>query len=111
MKTLAYLILPCFCLLLSACLVLPKTTEVYDADCQIMVRQAELEVQQAGAIGSCRGGQDCVALLALYGIVGAGSAVISGSIVVVGKVVYWFEKQGRCLRSGDAAASPAPAPL
>jgi hypothetical protein len=37
-------------------------------------------------------------LLAAAGATAEASAVISGSIVIVGNVVYWFEKQGRCLR-------------
>ena len=32
------------------------------------------------------------------GATAAASAIVSGSIVIVGNVVYWFEKQGRCLR-------------
>jgi hypothetical protein len=31
------------------------------------------------------------------GAVAAASVVVSGSIVVVGNVVYWLEKQGKCL--------------
>jgi len=31
------------------------------------------------------------------GAVAAASAVVSGSIVVAGNMVYWFEKQGRCI--------------
>jgi hypothetical protein len=37
-------------------------------------------------------------LLVAAGATAAASAVISGSIVVAGNVVYWFEKQGRCVR-------------
>lgn len=44
----------------------------------------------------------CMAVV-LPGMVSAGataaaSAIVSGSIVIVGNVVYWFEKQGRRLR-------------
>ena len=41
-------------------------------------------------------------MLASAGLVTAASAVVSGSIALVGNVIYWFEKQGRCL------GSPAP---
>ena len=44
-------------------------------------------------------------MLAAMGAVTAASAVISGSIALVGNVVYWFERQGRCGRM------PAPEPL
>jgi hypothetical protein len=29
--------------------------------------------------------------------VSAASAIVSGSIVVAGNLVYWFEKQGQCV--------------
>jgi hypothetical protein len=35
-------------------------------------------------------------MLVALGAVTAASAVISGSIAVVGNAVYWFERQGRC---------------
>jgi hypothetical protein len=97
MKSFFQLLLALSFLLLASCVFVPKTTEVYDPGCQIVARQMELEAREIGSLGICRG-QDCVALLAVYGVASAGSAVISGSIVVVGKVVYWFERQGRCVR-------------
>ena len=82
---------------LQACVVLPRTTEVYDAECGIMARQMDLEAVQIAAIRGCSN-SGCGAALAAAGATAAATAVISGSIVVVGNVVYWFEKQGRCLR-------------
>ncbi len=82
---------------LSGCLVVPVSTEVYDRDCRITSRHMELQAVQVGAIASCRG-QECGALLVFIGATAAASAVVSGSIVVVGNVAYWFEKQGRCNR-------------
>jgi hypothetical protein len=35
-------------------------------------------------------------MLVAMGAVTAASAVVSGSIALVGNVVYWFERQGRC---------------
>lgn len=35
-------------------------------------------------------------VLGLYGGVAAGSAVVSGSIVLVGNTIYWLEEQGKC---------------
>lgn len=57
----------------------------------------ELQAVQVGALGQCRG-NECAALLAFMGATAAASAVVSGSIVVVGNVAYWFEKQGECRR-------------
>lgn len=56
-----------------------------------------LEPVQIAAIQGCSN-SGCVALLVAAGATAAASAVISGSIVVVGNVAYWFEKQGRCKR-------------
>jgi len=33
----------------------------------------------------------------LAGAVSAASFVVSGSVVVVGEVVYWLEAKGRCM--------------
>jgi hypothetical protein len=82
---------------LQACVVVPRTTEVYDPDCGIMTRQMDLEAVQVASIRGCRD-RECGVLLAAAGATAAASAVISGSIVIVGNVVYWFEKQGRCVR-------------
>ena len=84
-------------LLLQGCVYLPRTTVVYDADCQITSKHMDLQSVQIAAIGGCSG-DGCVALLVGAGATAAASAVISGSIVVAGNVVYWFEKQGRCVR-------------
>ncbi|MEK8034686.1 hypothetical protein AACH06_28040 [Ideonella sp. DXS29W] len=82
---------------LQACVVVPRTTEVYDPDCRVMARTMDLEAVQIAAIRGCTD-RSCGALLAAAGATAAASAVISGSIVIVGNVVYWFEKQGRCQR-------------
>lgn len=88
-------------LALQACVVVPRTDSVFDHDCQMQRRQMTLEVQQIGAFGGCVN-DGCVALLVGAGVVAAASAVVSGSIAVVGNVVYWIEQQGRC--------RPLPAP-
>jgi hypothetical protein len=38
----------------------------------------------------------CVAVLVGTGFVSAASAVISGSIAVVGNIVYWVERERAC---------------
>lgn len=81
--------------LLSACVVVPRTDTVFDHDCQMLRRQMTLEVQQIGAFGGCSN-DGCAALLVAAGVVAAASAVVSGSIAVVGNVVYWIEQQGQC---------------
>lgn len=86
----------CLAVLLSGCIYLPRTTTVYDAQCHIEARHMELQMAQVGALGHCSG-RECAELLVALGAVAAASAVVSGSIVVAGNAVYWFEKQGRCL--------------
>lgn len=82
---------------LTACVYVPRTTTVYDRDCQVEARQMELEPVQVGVIGGCHN-DGCAVLLVAAGATAVASAVVSGSIVVVGNIVYWFEKQGRCTR-------------
>jgi hypothetical protein len=86
----------------AGCIYLPQTTEVYDADCQLQARRMHLESTQVAGFARCTN-DGCIALLAAAGVVSAASAVVSGSIVVAGNVVYWFEKQGRCVRGAPAA--------
>jgi hypothetical protein len=82
---------------LSACIVVPRTEIVFDDDCKIQKRQMVLDVHQVGYFGGCAN-NGCVALLVGVGAVATASAVISGSIAVVGNVVYWLERRGQCFR-------------
>jgi hypothetical protein len=82
--------------LAAGCVYLPRTTTVYDEGCRIEAKQMRLELTQIGSFGSCQG-RECAQLLVAAGAVAATTAVVSGSIVVTGNVVYWFEKQGRCI--------------
>ncbi len=84
--------------LLQGCIYLPRTTVAYDEACRVESKQMVLEPNQVLGLGHCVQEQ-CVVLLAGAGVVTAVSAVVSGSIVVTGNIVYWLEKQGRCDRS------------
>jgi hypothetical protein len=89
---------PCLAVLLAACVFVPRTTHVYDRDCQIEAKQMTLDLQQVGVFaGSCYGGRECAALLVAFGAVTMASVVVSGSIVIAGNIVYWFEKRGQCV--------------
>jgi nitric oxide reductase large subunit len=92
-------------LVLSSCVVVPQTREVYDSDCQVTHKQIVLEAGVIGGFHHC-GGDGCAVMLAAYGAVAVASAVVSGSIAVVGNVIYWAEKQGRCLPRSLAASAP-----
>jgi hypothetical protein len=82
--------------LLAGCVYVPRTNEVYDEGCGIQAKQMTLDMQQIGVFVGCTN-QGCAALLVALGAVTVASAVVSGSIVVAGNVVYWFEKRGRCI--------------
>jgi hypothetical protein len=84
-------------LMTTGCVFVPVTTEVYDPGCRIQAKEMTLQPVQVGGFANCRG-NECATLLVFVGATAAASAVVSGSIVVVGNVAYWFEKQGRCNR-------------
>lgn len=97
--------------LAAGCMVVPRTSTRYNPDCQVVERHVTLEAQQVGALGGCRNNGQCATLLAIYGVVAAGSVVISGSVAVVGNVAYWFEEKAQCARtiwSGPATDAVAP---
>ena len=88
----------------ASCIVVPQTREVYDPECRMFTRQITLEAAVLGNFQSCAG-DACAAMLVAMGAVTAVSAVVSGSVALVGNVAYWFERQGRCRR--PAATVPA----
>ncbi len=90
--------------LLEGCIVVPNTTTSYDQDCQLIVKHVELRPVQVAELGGCIDAE-CGALLAIVGVAAVGSAVISGSISIIGNAVYWIERQGQCARPD--VASPA----
>lgn len=96
--------------LLAGCVVVPRTADVYDPHCQTYVKQVVLEAEVIGAIGGCHN-DGCAVMLASMGIIAAASAVVSGSIAVVGNIVYWAERRGQCPAGvPPPAAPPAPGP-
>ena len=86
------------CALLAGCVMVPHTVQTYDPECRTIARHMVLQPVQVAALGGCSN-QGCVALLAAAGATAAVSAVISGSIMVIGNTVYWLERQGTCLRN------------
>jgi hypothetical protein len=82
-------------LLLAGCVVVPRTIESYDPHCRMVAKRMTLDAMQVAALGGCSN-EGCAVLLAAAGVTAAASAIVSGSIAVVGNVVYWLERQGRC---------------
>ena len=106
--TAAVLSLSLLLLLLTAgCIVLPQTEVVYDPDCKTHTRQVTLQAAYLGGLQRCAG-EACAVMLATMGIVTAASVVVSGSIALVGNIVYFMELQGRCQRGPVGAAPAAP---
>lgn len=84
-------------LLSSACVYVPRTTEVYDFECNVMGNHLVLEGGQVAAIQRCEN-QGCVALIVGASVVTAATVIVSGSIVVIGNIAYWLERKSRCQR-------------
>jgi hypothetical protein len=97
-------------LLLAGCVVVPTTRETYDPQCKVMKREMQLEVAKATPMLRSCGGDECAAVMAAAGIVTAASAVVSGSIAIVGNALFWLERQGRCVVESSSPALPASAP-
>ena len=91
-------------LLVSGCVVVPVTMEGYDPDCLLVTHHMELKMVQVGAFYQCSQ-NDCFVALAALGVTAA-SAIVSGSIVVVGNVVYWAEQRADCV-APDKPSGPA----
>jgi hypothetical protein len=85
---------------LSGCVYLPSTTTVYNAECQTYERHLRLERQQISALEACQG-DACKGALIAFGAITAATAIVSGSIVVLGNAAYWLEEQGLCLKSSS----------
>lgn len=83
---------------LSGCVFVPRVSTSYNEDCRIVEKQLdlhmkELELPRLDCSGS---GNGCGYVGIVYAGVAVGSAVVSGSIVLVGNTVYWLEEQGKC---------------
>ena len=82
--------------LASACVVVPVTTDNYDVDCQVVTHHMELQALQLAEINHCSN-QGCVALVIAAAGLTAATAVVSGSIVIIGNVGYWAERRAGCV--------------
>jgi hypothetical protein len=82
--------------LLSSCIFMPRTDTVYDDGCQVHFRKMRLDSAELGQLQPRCMNAECVGVLLVGGAITAASAVIAGSIVIVGNTIYWLEKQGCC---------------
>ena len=101
--------LPLAVMLLSGCVYMPETTTRYNAECGIYERRMTMQPYQVGSLMGCQD-EGCVTGLVVAGVASAASAVITGSVVVVGNMVYWLERQGQCLNPRPEPDNPGPPP-
>ena len=78
----------------------PKVVHFYDPECQVMARKVELTLEKVQALDACSN-HDCAAQALGAAVSVAASSVISGSIAVVGNVVFWMEKTAKCRPSKE----------
>jgi len=99
-STLKYLASAIFAFTLSACVFVPVVDRYDDKNysCQTFTKSMSLDTLEvhANIVHGCNNQQCLVAALAAATVVSAGSAIISGSIVLTGNTVHWLEYQGTC---------------
>jgi hypothetical protein len=84
------------------CVIVPVTTAEYDPDCQVVTHHMQLQAVQVAEINHCSN-QGCgVMVIAGLGVTAA-SAIVSGSIVVIGNIAYWAERRAGCVAPLAAA--------
>lgn len=81
----------------------PRVVDYYDEDCQMMARKMVLDTAEMGVLENCSNEQ-CLMQLVVGAAVAATSTVVSGSIVLVGNVIYWQERQRKCRRQAAPVA-------
>lgn len=86
---------------LGACVVAPKKVASYDQNCMVSTQKIVLTTEQLQEFNnvncmtnSCRA--EFIEAAATSVLVTTTSAVISGSIALVGNTLYWLESQGKC---------------
>ena len=80
---------------LAGCVFYPERVAYYDEDCGVRSHRLRLEAEVIGNLNDCDGEKAQACLVVIAGIASV-SAVVSGSIVIVGNTIYWLERQGAC---------------
>jgi hypothetical protein len=84
-----------------ACVVVPKKVASYNEKCMVSTQKIELTMEQAETFSdaSCTN-NDCdiefMGTIASSALLTTTSAIVSGSIALVGNTLYWLESQGEC---------------
>ena len=88
-------------LAISGCVMVPVTVDGYDPDCRVVTHHMALQPVQLNAIGHCNDGACAAIVLG----VSAASAIVSGSIVVVGNIAWWADHRASCMVAPPVATS------
>lgn len=102
MNTPQVLLISFLSLFLCSCAVMPKFTEKFDEKCQTVQKKIELSIESAGMFKDleCSNNKDCKAVfleeVLASVIIFPVSAIISGSIALIGNTIYWVEEYGQC---------------
>jgi len=90
------LILPLFML---SCAVVPvkKPHSLRDSACGLSTHEWNLKMLKAGSYSASCNSPECILSVGLVAAAATGiTAIVSGSIVVVGNIVHWVETLGGC---------------
>ena len=93
------LLITLLCVGLTGCIVKPNFESSYNRQCDITQKRITLSVEQVAEFGArgCNGEHECKAAIVTQ-FVTAGislpvSAIISGSIALVGNSLYWLQEE------------------
>lgn len=85
---------------ISGCVYIPSESPSHNDDCHLTTHNYHLQskpiLSTNGDFSGCNS-RECISVI-LGGIVvvSASSAILSGSVVIVGNSIHWIEHQGRC---------------
>ncbi len=97
-------------LTLGGCIVMPRTEMHYDDACDVEYKHITLTAEQvnlASASMQCDS-RECAIVLAAQLLAIPVSALISGSIVLVGNTMYWAQHKGACMRAPEPVNPEVP---
>lgn len=85
-----------FCI---SCAVVPvqKAHSPRDIICGVSTHEYDLKMVEMGSINASCNSPECVVSIGVFAAAWTGvTAVVSGSIVLIGNTVHWLEQQGPC---------------
>lgn len=86
---------------IGACVVTPKKGGSYDEKCMVSTQKIVLTTEQMRTFDdidcltrSCK--EDVTGALVVATLTATTSAIVSGSVALIGNTLYWLESQGEC---------------